>query len=209
MNDNRLSELLVDGITQLGLSVTDNQLRQLISYKDILLRWNKVYSLTAITNPRELIIQHLLDGLSIVNHIMEDSCVLDVGSGMGVPGIILAIMLPKSKITVLDSNSKKSAFLQQVKIELELSNLSVVCKRVELYIPDELFTIITSRAFADLALFIQLTEHLIADNGLYLAMKAERGLSEMKEIDGFACRQIELNVPYLDTKRFLIEMKRA
>ncbi|HRG63253.1 MAG TPA: 16S rRNA (guanine(527)-N(7))-methyltransferase RsmG [Burkholderiales bacterium] len=209
MNDNRLSELLVDGITQLGLSVTDNQLRQLISYKDILLRWNKVYSLTAITNPRELIIQHLLDGLSIVNHIMEDSCVLDVGSGMGVPGIILAIMLPKSKITVLDSNSKKSAFLQQVKIELELSNLSVVCKRVELYIPDELFTIITSRAFADLALFIQLTEHLIADNGLYLAMKAERGLSEMKEIDGFACRQIGLNVPYLDAKRFLIEMKRA
>ncbi len=209
MNDNRLSELLVDGITQLGLSVTDNQLRQLISYKDILLRWNKVYSLTAITNPRELIIQHLLDGLSIVNHIMEDSCVLDVGSGMGVPGIILAIMLPKSKITVLDSNSKKSAFLQQVKIELELSNLSVVCKRVELYIPDELFTIITSRAFADLALFVQLTEHLIADNGLYLAMKAERGLSEMKEIDGFACRQIGLNVPYLDAKRFLIEMKRA
>ncbi|TXI96934.1 MAG: 16S rRNA (guanine(527)-N(7))-methyltransferase RsmG [Neisseriales bacterium] len=209
MNDNRLSELLVDGITQLGLSVTDNQLRQLISYKDILLRWNKVYSLTAITNPRELIIQHLLDGLSIVNHIPESSCVLDVGSGMGVPGIILAIMLPTSKITVLDSNSKKSAFLQQVKIELELSNLSVVCKRVELYIPDELFTIITSRAFADLALFVQLTEHLIADNGLYLAMKAERGLREMKKIDGFACRQIELNVPYLDAKRFLIEMKRA
>lgn len=209
MNDNRLSELLVDGITQLGLSVTDNQLRQLISYKDILLRWNKVYSLTAITNPRELIIQHLLDGLSIVNHIPGSSCVLDVGSGMGVPGIILAIMLPTSKITVLDSNSKKSAFLQQVKIELELSNLSVVCKRVELYIPDELFTIITSRAFADLALFVQLTEHLIADNGLYLAMKAERGLREMKEIDGFACRQIELNVPYLDAKRFLIEMKRA
>lgn len=209
MNDNRLSELLVDGITQLGLSVTDNQLRQLISYKDILLRWNKVYSLTAITNPRELIIQHLLDGLSIVNHIPESSCVLDVGSGMGVPGIILAIMLPKSKVTVLDSNSKKSAFLQQVKIELGLGNLSVFCKRVELYTPDGLFTVITSRAFADLALFIQLTEHLIADNGLYLAMKAERGLSEMKEIDGFACRQIGLNVPYLDAKRFLIEMKRA
>lgn len=209
MSDNRLSELLVDGITQLGLSVTENQLRQLIGYKDILLRWNKVYSLTAITNPRELIIQHLLDGLSIVNHIPESSCVLDVGSGMGVPGIILAIMLPKSKVTVLDSNSKKSAFLQQVKIELGLSNLSVVCKRVELYTPDELFTVITSRAFADLALFIQLTEHLLAENGCYLAMKAERGLSEMKEIDGFACRQIELNVPYLDAKRFLIEMKRA
>lgn len=209
MNDNRLSELLVDGITQLGLSVTENQLKQLITYKDILLRWNKVYSLTAITNPRELIIQHLLDGLSLVAHISAAARVLDVGSGMGVPGIILAIMLPTSKITVLDSNSKKSAFLQQVKIELGLSNLSVVCKRVELYTPDELFTVITSRAFADLALFIQLTEHLLAENGCYLAMKAERGLSEMKEIDGFACRQIELNVPYLDAKRFLIEMKRA
>ena len=202
-------ELLETGIKQLNLECSQAQLEQLLNYKALLIKWNKVYSLTAITNPRELIIQHLLDGLSIVNHIMEDSCVLDVGSGMGVPGIILAIMLPKSKITVLDSNSKKSAFLQQVKIELELSNLSVVCKRVELYIPDELFTIITSRAFADLALFIQLTEHLIADNGLYLAMKAERGLSEMKEIDGFACRQIGLNVPYLDAKRFLIEMKRA
>ena len=209
MNDNRLSELLVDGITQLGMSVTESQLGQLISYKDILLRWNKVYSLTAITNPRDLIIQHLLDGLSLVAHIPADVQVLDVGSGMGVPGVILAIMLPESKITVLDSNSKKSAFLQQVKIELGLSNLSIICKRVELYTPNELFTVITSRAFADLTLFIQLTQHLLADNGLYLAMKAERGLSEMKEIDGFACRQIELNVPYLDAKRFLIEMKRT
>ena len=84
MNDSRLSELLVDGITQLGLSVTESQLRQLISYKDILLRWNKVYSLTAITNPHDLIIQHLLDGLSIVNNISNDAQVLDVGSGMGV-----------------------------------------------------------------------------------------------------------------------------
>ncbi len=208
MNDSRLSELLVDGISQLGLSVTEKQLKQLVAYKDILLRWNKVYSLTAITNPRELIIQHLLDGLSLVAHIPANARVLDVGSGMGVPGIILAVMLPESNVTVLDSNSKKSAFLQQVKIELNLNNLSVVCKRVELYKPDQLFTSITSRAFADLALFIRLTEHLLADNGLYQAMKAERGLNEMKEIDGFACRQTELNVPYLDAKRFLIEMKR-
>ena len=209
MNDNRLSELLVDGITQLGLRVTASQLKQLVAYKDILLRWNKVYSLTAITNPRDLIIQHLLDGLSLVVHIPPDARVLDVGSGMGVPGVILAIVLSDVEITVLDANNKKSTFLQQVKIELGLSNLNVICKRVESYTPDKLFTVITSRAFADLALFIQLTEHLLAENGCYLAMKAERGLSEMKEISGFECSQIELKVPYLDAKRFLIEMKRT
>lgn len=204
-----VSDLLSEGIAELGLTVSATQLNQLMLYKDILLRWNKVYSLTAITNPRELIVQHLLDGLSIVKHIPSNAHLLDVGSGMGVPGIILAIMLPEFKITVLDSNSKKSAFLKQVKIELNLTNLSVVCKRVESYMPDELFTVITSRAFADLTLFVQLTKHLLAGDGLYMAMKAERGLSEMKEINGFACRQIELNVPYLDAKRFLIEMKRA
>ncbi|MEN9946397.1 MAG: hypothetical protein RLZZ293_783 [Pseudomonadota bacterium] len=209
-NSDELVLILEQGIKQLGLITTELQLTQLLSYKDILLKWNKVYSLTAITKPRDLLILHILDGLALIPHLTINELttnLLDVGSGMGVPGVLLAIMCPKLAVTVLDSNSKKCAFLQQVKIELKLANLQVVCKRVEDYQPQSPFQLITSRAFADLSLLVKLTNHLIADNGRYLALKSMRGISEMDQLRNWQTVQIELNVPFLDANRILVEIK--
>lgn len=201
-------ELLRAGVAELGLGCSKSQLEQLLRYKELLLKWNKVYSLTAITKSREMITHHLLDGLSIVNNFPSHGAILDVGSGMGVPGIILAIMRPEQAVVVIDSNTKKCAFLLQAKIELQLANLSVISKRVEDYKPEQKFQIITSRAFADLALFIQLTEHLLAGSGNYLAMKGEQGVLELVKLNNWLGQVIELSVPNLAAQRFLIRIAR-
>ena len=206
-NKPELSELLVQGISELSLAVSAQQLQQLLSYAQLLLKWNKTYKLTAITAPREVIIQHLLDGLSLVPWVQVQR-ILDVGSGMGVPGIILAIMYPDTQVVVIDSNSKKSAFLRQVKIELNLTNLEVETLRVELYQPVELFPLVTSRAFANLSLFIKLAGHLVAADGSFLALKSEQGLHETAALSGWSSESVKLQVPFLDAQRFLIKMSR-
>lgn len=201
-------ELLRDGVVTLNVEYSELQLEKLLNYKELLVKWNKVYSLTAITKSREIIIQHLLDGLSVINNFPLHGSILDVGSGMGVPGVILAIMRPEQNVVVIDSNTKKCAFLLQVKIELQLVNLTVISKRVEDYKPEDKFQVITSRAFADLTLFVQLTEHLLADNGLYLAMKGEQGVLELVKLNNWLGQVIELSVPNLVAQRFLIKMVR-
>ncbi len=201
-------ELLRDGVVKLDVECSELQLEKLLNYKELLVKWNKVYSLTAITKSREIIIQHLLDGLSVVNNFPLHGAILDVGSGMGVPGVILAIMRPGQNVVVIDSNTKKCAFLLQAKIELQLVNLTVISKRVEDYKPEHKFQVITSRAFADLTLFVQLTKHLLADNGFYLAMKGEQGVLELVKLNNWLGQVIELSVPNLVAQRFLIKMVR-
>lgn len=199
--------LLANGCRQLNISVTDTQLDKLLDYRDLLLKWTKVYSLTAITHPHQIIIHHLLDGLSIVTYFSGVRTILDVGSGMGVPGVILAIMFPEINVTVVDSNSKKTAFLRQVKIELGLQNLVIETKRVEALESKDGFDIITSRAFADLSLFIDLTQHLLhKTNGCFLAMKSERGLNEVKSLNSWQEEIIPISVPSLEAQRFLIKI---
>ena len=199
-------QLIISGCQLLELDCSERQLEQLLCYKDLLIKWNKVYSLSAITNPRQILTHHLLDGLSVVNYFSQAISILDVGSGMGVPGIILAIMLPEIAVTVLDSNSKKCAFLRQVKIELALHNLKVTNQRVELIDSSSEYEVITSRAFADLALFTELTKHLLAKNGCYLALKSELGLQEIGNLAAWNCEVIKIKVPYLDAQRFLIKI---
>lgn len=201
-----MSDALRNGLTELGIEYSEYQLQQLMAYQNILLKWNKVFSLTAIKNHVDALTYHLLDGLSVVKYFSNAKNILDVGSGMGVPGVILAIMCPESNVVVIDSNSKKTAFLLQVKIELGLQNLQIISKRVEDYQPAELFSIITSRAFANLNLFVQLTHHLLASDGKYLAMKSELGLSEVDQVADFDNKIITLIVPNLDAQRYLIEM---
>lgn len=202
---NDLLVMLRNGCQELDLEATENQLEMLLLYKDLLIKWNKVFSLTAITNSREIIIQHLLDGLAAAKEFSGYTKILDVGSGMGVPAIILAIIYPNAIIVALDSNNKKTSFLMQVKIELKLKNLQIVNSRVEEY-NDGDFAVITSRAFANMSLFVQLTEHLLAGNGIYLAMKSEQGINELTTLTDWSSQVIELDVPNLNAKRFLIKL---
>ncbi|SEJ94815.1 16S rRNA (guanine(527)-N(7))-methyltransferase RsmG [Paraburkholderia diazotrophica] len=209
-----LAGLLEEGARELGIDLSADQKSKLLDYVALLGKWNAVYNLTAIRDPRQMLIQHILDSLSIVPHLasLGPSSVLDVGSGGGLPGIVLAIVFPGWSITVNDIVQKKSAFQSQAKAELGLANLSVVTGRVEslrpgVEVPGK-FDVIVSRAFADLADFVTLARHLVADKGAIWAMKGVRPDGEIEGLpEGAHVKQvIRLKVPSLDAERHLVEV---
>ena len=210
-----LAPLLADGVRELGLDLSDAQLGKLLDYVALLSKWNAVYNLTAIRDPRQMLIQHILDSLSIVPHLATRgaSSVLDVGSGGGLPGIVLAIVLPDCTVTVNDIVHKKTAFQAQAKAELGLANLSVVTGRVETLQPGAevpaKFDVIVSRAFAELADFVTLARHLVAEQGAIWAMKGVRPDGEIERLPAGAHVEqiIRLNVPSLDAERHLVEVR--
>ncbi|MGF6264168.1 16S rRNA (guanine527-N7)-methyltransferase [Paraburkholderia youngii] len=210
-----LASLLADGVCELGLELRDVQQRKLLDYVALLAKWNSVYNLTAIRDPRQMLIQHILDSLSIVPHLAPrgPSSVLDVGSGGGMPGIVLAIVLPDWTVTTNDIVHKKTAFQSQAKAELGLANLSVVTGRVETLQPGAevpaKFDVIVSRAFAELADFVTLARHLVAEQGAIWAMKGVRPDAEIARLPAAAHVEqiIRLNVPSLDAERHLIEVR--
>ncbi len=212
--ESQLMNYLQDGVNQLKLNLTEIQSSQLMNYLNLLIKWNKVYSLTAITKPMEMIDNHLLDGMSVLNELTQIENlrrIVDVGSGMGVPGVILAICRPDLEISVLDSNQKKTSFLLQVKIELKLSNLHVINKRVEQVHDVELFDVVISRAFADVGLFLELSQHLVKPDGIILAMKGQKAFTEIAEINSsisnkYTTEIIELHVPHLDKQRYIAKL---
>lgn len=200
-------KLLQQGFEQLNYAYTPEQSQQLYAYAQLLIKWNKVYSLTAITEMKAIVREHLLDAVTTLPYFAAAPTILDVGSGMGVPGIVLAIMLPHRHITMIDSNAKKSAFLRQVQIELGLTNVTILQMRVEELNAEQQFACITARAFANLDLLVQLTQHLLAENGVYLALKSELGLSECKQLPrAYTAEVIQLKVPFMAAQRFLIKM---
>ena len=209
-----LAPLLADGVRELGLDLSDAQLGKLLDYVALLSKWNAVYNLTAIRDPRQMLIQHILDSLSIVPHLATRgaSSVLDVGSGGGLPGIVLAIVLPDWSVTVNDIVHKKTAFQAQAKAELGLANLSVVTGRVETLQPGAevpaKFDVIVSRAFAELADFVTLARHLVAEQGAIWAMKGVRPDGEIERLPAGAHVEqiIRLNVPSLHAERHLIKV---
>jgi 16S rRNA (guanine527-N7)-methyltransferase len=209
-----LAALLEEGARELGVDLTENQHGKLLDYVALLAKWNAVYNLTAIRDPRQMLIQHILDSLSIVPHLIGrgPSSVLDVGSGGGLPGIVLAIVLPDWTVTVNDIVHKKSAFQSQAKLELGLANLSVVTGRVETLRPGvevtAKFDVIVSRAFAELADFVTLARHLVSEHGAIWAMKGVRPDGEIERLpEGAHVKQvIRLKVPSLDAERHLIEV---
>ena len=209
-----LVPLLEDGVRELGLDLSDAQQAKLLDYVALLSKWNAVYNLTAIRDPRQMLIQHILDSLSIVSHIASrgPSSVLDVGSGGGLPGIVLAIVLPDWTITTNDIVHKKTAFQAQAKAELGLTNLSVVTGRVEALKPGaevpSKFDVIVSRAFAELSDFVTLARHLVAEQGAIWAMKGVRPEGEIERLPAGAHVEqiIRLNVPSLDAERHLIKV---
>ncbi|WP_323119310.1 16S rRNA (guanine(527)-N(7))-methyltransferase RsmG [Burkholderia alba] len=211
-----LAALLSDGAQALGVALTDMQHRQLLDYVVLLAKWNTVYNLTAIRDPRQMLVQHILDSLSILPHLSQrgaSSSVLDVGSGGGLPGIVLAIVEPEWQVTLNDIVHKKSAFQTQTKVEMKLGNLSVVTGRVESLQPGKdvpgKFDLIVSRAFADLADFVTLARHLVAPGGSIWAMKGVRPEGEIERLpEGARVEQvIRLTVPSLNAERHLIEVR--
>jgi len=210
-----LSTLLTDGARDIGIELTDRQHQQLLDYVALLAKWNAVYNLTAIRDPRQMLIQHVLDSLSIVPRLpaFDVASVLDVGSGGGLPGIVLAIVRPQWQVTLNDIVHKKTAFQAQAKAELVLSNLSVVTGRVESLRPGvevpAKFDIIVSRAFAELADFVTLARHLVADGGAIWAMKGVRPDGEIARLpDGSrAVQVVRLNVPMLEAERHLVAVE--
>ena len=171
MNQHELGLQLSEWGLELGVVINEKQAQQLILYITELIRWNKKFNLTAIEDPRDAILKHIVDSLSIVPHIPDGSRVIDVGTGAGLPGLVVALMCPHVSITLLDSQQKKIHFVQHAATTLQLKNINVVHARVELYQDSVGFDIITSRAFASIDTFCKTTQHLVAKEGLWLAMK--------------------------------------
>jgi 16S rRNA (guanine527-N7)-methyltransferase len=199
-----LAEELQSGIEQMGIALSMKTQNKLLDYLALLHKWNKVYNLTAIRNPQQMVSHHLLDSLSVLGHLWPDRW-LDVGCGAGLPGVVLAIAQPDWHFTMLDSNSKKTSFVQQAIIDLGLRNTSVVCARAEEWQPAELFDGIISRAYTELGGFLRSTRHLAAEQGRWAAMKG----SPEQELAGIpgecrVYRVIPLQVPGLHATRSLI-----
>ena len=192
------------GITQLGIMPGVPIQEKLLDYLELLNKWNKVYNLTAIRDPHQMVNHHLLDSLSVAKHLWPGQW-LDVGCGAGLPGMVLAIALPDRHFTMLDSNSKKTSFVQQAIIELGLSNASVICARVEDWRPPERFDGIISRAYSELGDFLRSTRHLISEQGKWAAMKGSPE-QELERLPS-GCRVervIPLQVPGLHAARSLV-----
>ena len=198
--------VLSAGLADLGLNLPESAQQQLLAFRDLLLKWNKTYNLTALRDPAQAISHHLLDSLAILPHI-GDGALIDVGSGGGLPGIPLAIARPELQVCMVDTVQKKTTFLQQAVIELGLKNVTVNHARVEE--KQGQYAQITSRAFAELGLFVSLTRHLLAPNGRWLAMKGVRPDDELKALpaDITVDAIIPLTVPGLDAERHLIILK--
>jgi 16S rRNA (guanine527-N7)-methyltransferase len=197
------------GVDALELALDAEKQATLLAYIELLVKWNRVHNLTAVREPEQMVVVHLLDSLSLLPYLMNDRAnLVDVGSGAGLPGIPIAIARPELQITLLDSNHKKVAFLRQVKAELALTNVTIVCERAEAWHPQQGFEIVVSRAFADLADFARQASHLVATGGQLLAMKGVYPYEEIAALPT-GCELesvIELQVPTLSAKRHLVAM---
>lgn len=204
------AEELTLGARELGVDLSESQHSQLLAYLALLIKWNKAYNLTAVRNPDEMVSRHLLDSLSVVRFV-EGERQLDVGSGGGMPGIPLAILFPDMKITVLDSNGKKTRFLTQVKLELALSNLEVIHSRAEAFQPMLPFNGIISRAFSSLEDFTQWTRHMGDSDTRWLAMKGLHPADELVALPAdFTLESAQaLAVPGCQGQRHLLILRRT
>jgi chromosome partitioning protein len=202
-----LAALLSAALEEFGLPFTPAQQDKLLVYLRLLAKWNKVYNLTAIHEPERMLTHHILDSLAILPYVQADR-LLDVGSGGGLPGIPLAVAMPDLQVTLMDSNGKKCAFMQQAVIELGLYNVKVAHARAEDYQPEACFDQIVSRAFSDLGDFVRVSRHLLCPEGEWLAMKGVYPQDELARLaDARVKADIKLSVPGLGADRHLIIME--
>lgn len=209
-----LQAALRHGLAELSLPLSDVQVSQLLGYLDLIRKWNQVYNLTAVRDPAEMLTHHLFDSLAVVNPLLRHSggqplSLLDVGSGAGLPGVVIAICCPDIRVDCVDTVGKKAAFVQQAAAALKLPNLRGVHDRVERIAGP--YEVISSRAFASLPDFVQGSTAALAEHGAWLAMKGKHPAEEIAAlpagIDVFHVEQ--LNVPGLDAERCIVWMKRA
>lgn len=174
-------KILVDGIAALKLSIDGQKVDQLLAFVKLIEKWNKTYNLTAIKTKQDMVRLHLLDSLTVIPYL-EGNRIIDIGTGAGLPGIPLAICLPHIAFTLLDSNAKKTRFVQQAVLELKLTNVQICHCRAEDYQPLELYSTVITRAFAELFEIVESTKHLLTENGKMIAMKGHCAESELAQV---------------------------
>jgi 16S rRNA (guanine527-N7)-methyltransferase len=206
-----LSAVLGEGVAAMHLDVSPAQQDKLMNYLALMFKWNAVYNLTSLRDPMQMVTHHLLDSLAAVPAFAGAQNILDVGSGGGLPGIVLAIVRPDMKVSMIDTVHKKTAFLTQVKAELGLANVTVYTARVEQLQVSDKFDVITSRAFADLSDFVNWSSHLLADGGRYIALKGVAPRDEQERLPAeWKVDKVEpLDVPRLGAERHLVFIERS
>ena len=198
--------LLLAGIEQLGLEATTAQIDSFLNFVDMIEKWNKAFNLTAIRGRDEMLRLHILDSLAILPFITGNK-IIDVGTGAGLPGIPLAIFMPNVQFTLLDSNSKKTRFVQQAILELQLQNVEVVHSRVEQLGRDGEYDAVLSRAFASLGDIMNLTEYLLQSEGVLIAMKGQVPELELKEMSrSYSVKSIV--VPGIEAERCVLRINK-
>jgi len=202
-----LRQRLCAGISELGLELDDAAIERLLAYVELLERWNAAYNLTAVREPAEMVTRHLIDSLAIVPHV-RGATLADLGSGAGLPGIPLAIAAPEREILLVDSNGKKARFLREAVRRLALTRVRIAESRVENV--EGSFDCITARAFASLAEMLGWGGHLLAQDGIWLALKGRFPQDELAAVPAeFVVDDvIALRVPGLDAERHLVIVKR-
>lgn len=197
------------GAQQLGVTLDDAAAEGFLALLDVLEKWNRAYNLTAVRKREAMCSRHLLDCLSLVPMVRAQR-ILDLGAGAGFPGLVLALHSPRREVTLIDSNSKKTRFLTQCKLELGLDNATVVHSRVDDYSVREPFEQITSRAFASLAGMLPMAAHLLAQDGEYLAMKGPEAKEEISLVssDWRIVENRRVDVPGIEAERRLLRIRR-
>ena len=206
-----LAAELVTGIKALSLDLNEKQTEQLLDYLALLAKWNSVYNLTSVRDPRQMVTHHLLDSLAAVPAFVDARNVLDVGAGGGLPGIVLAIARPDIAVSLIDTVHKKTAFLKQVKAELQLANVTVYTAKVQEVVVPAPFDVITSRAFADLSDFVNWSGHLLEQGGRFIALKGVAPPEEQERLpEAWKVTALQpLSVPGLNAERHLVFIVRS
>ncbi|WP_339768347.1 16S rRNA (guanine(527)-N(7))-methyltransferase RsmG [uncultured Paraglaciecola sp.] len=212
MSDNTeyLVNLLVGHVSQIDLQVSEIQIRKLVGFVQLLQKWNKAYNLTSVRDAESMLLKHIMDSIVVASHLNQ-SHYIDVGTGPGLPGIPLAIMLPDTHFILLDSLGKRVRFMKQVAYELKIDNIMPVQSRVEDFVSPHQLNGVLSRAFASLNDMLSWCQHLIDGNGSFIALKGQLPQQEIDELlAGFTVANIiQLQVPELDGERHLIKIVKS
>ena len=213
-NRDEFSALLNEGAAKLTISLSTRQIDKLLDYLALLVKWNSVYNLTSVRDPQQMVIQHLLDAMSALFAFKGAKKVLDVGTGGGLPGIVIAIWAmeaePDMQVHLIDTVKKKTAFLTQVKAELGLEQVTVHSGHVEKLVSENTFDVITSRAFAELIDFVKSSGHLLEQDGSMIALKGKMPEEEIQRLPlAWRVEKVEsLTVPGMQAERHLVWIKK-